>query len=133
MSPEYLLLPIVDLVVQKFLERGYHGVRYSVRNYFHGKKTEKLREFLAAMGASTPDQIRSLVEACSSFQDMNEQQREEVSSVLINLHSGAGFLTTHGAVRSSFIRSEKVLDLLLSNIETRKNPATAWPPASSGS
>ena len=45
-------------------------------------------------------------------------QREELIGLLVNLTRGARFITTQGKPRSSFVRCEKLIDQLLSEVET---------------
>jgi serine/threonine protein kinase len=86
------------------------------------------------LGCGTEAGIRRLVEdwgqrEASHFTD---EQRDELIGLLINLMLGARFLTTQGKPRSSFLRSEPLLEEILAGLKiVRKKgepvcPGSVW-------
>jgi serine/threonine protein kinase len=60
-----------------------------------------------------------LVEGAAVGAKLPQAKREELIAVLVNLSQGARFLTTHGRLRSSYLRSQPLLEQLLSGLQPR--------------
>jgi hypothetical protein len=53
---------------------------------------------------------------------ISRERREELVGILMNLTRGARFLTTYGTLRTSYLRCERLLDQLMSNVQ----PIRRW-------
>ncbi|TWT40055.1 Serine/threonine-protein kinase Pkn1 [Thalassoglobus neptunius] len=119
-------MPIKELfdlvsILAPVIHAGYPYVRDGVQRFCYTNRQDRILEFLGNLGATTDQQIRRLVDDWDRQQNspLDERTREQLCATLINLSHGAKFLTTQGTLRSSLVRSEKMIDLLLSHIETQ--------------
>src|SRR5947208_3128109 len=65
-----------------------------------------------------PQMIRQLVATWAKGQkNLTVTQREEVTALLVSLAQGAHLVSTAGTPRSSYLRSEKLLEQLLTNLQ----------------
>ncbi|MEW4486643.1 serine/threonine-protein kinase [Thalassoglobus sp. JC818] len=114
---------LIDLVsiLAPVVNAGYPHIRGAVRSFCYTRRQDRILEFLGNLGTTTDHQIRRLVVDWERRQDvpLDETTLEQLCATLINLSHGAKFLTTQGTLRSSLIRSDKMIDLLLSQIETK--------------
>lgn len=99
----------------------FPAVKKAVQGLCKDRSAKDIAEMLRSLGATTDDQIRKLVENWNAglTQSFSEAESEELIALLINLTNGARFLTTHGNVRSSVLRSHTMLDKLLTSLKPK--------------
>ena len=89
-----------------------------LREKAHAQKADKIRQWLHDLGLLSPQAIRQAVDSWAKGQTrLTEPQREEVKALLISLARGAHLVSTAGTPRSSYLRSEKLLEQLLTNLQ----------------
>jgi eukaryotic-like serine/threonine-protein kinase len=89
-----------------------------IKKFALEKKGAEIQRFLQELGLATESAIRDMVEeAGRKIPGFSPDRQEEIIHLLVSLSCGARFLTTHGQPRSSYLRSEKWLDLILSNFQ----------------
>lgn len=117
------ILDILELIVEMgpFVANTAPRIRRALRDRYYGQKAAAIRTFLDDLGTTTDHQIRETVEDWNERQPSPRSQAEieQICAMLINLSKGAKFLTTQGKVRSSFVRSEKLLEQLMSDIQPK--------------
>jgi hypothetical protein len=94
-------------------------VTHYVRNQGHRNRAGDVRRMLVELGCLSEPHIRKLVEEwdAARHSQLSATEREDLIAVLTNLARGARFLTTQGLPRSSFLRSERLLEQLLADIQ----------------
>jgi hypothetical protein len=89
-----------------------------LRDKAHVQKADKIRQWLHDLGLLSPQAVRQAVDDWAKDQKrLTAPQREEVTALLIRLAQGAHLVSTTGTPRSSYLRSEKLLDQLLANLQ----------------
>jgi hypothetical protein len=83
-------------------------------------RSDEVRRLLYELGCVSDADVRKLVEGWAKVHQVDETEREELIALLINLTHGARFHSTHGTPTSSFLRSERMLDQMLSNIQPKR-------------
>jgi hypothetical protein len=78
-------------------------------------------EKLAKVSESEIRQVAAMILAQGGA-SISGERREELIGILLNLTRGARFLTTHGTPRSSYLRCERLLDQLMSDVQ----PVRRW-------
>lgn len=120
---DILLGPVLEFVISGASHLAYQTVAVRVSEYLkfnaHKKKATQIRQFLDELGVLTEASIRDFVNEWldAKPEDLSDEQREELIATLVNLARGARFLTTQGTPRSSFLRSERLLQQLLEEIQ----------------
>jgi hypothetical protein len=80
----------------------------------YSQKADKIRQWLHALGLLNPQAVRQVVDDWAKNQKtLTTPQREDVTALLISLTQGAHLVSTGGTPRSSYLRSEKLLEQLL--------------------
>jgi serine/threonine protein kinase len=95
----------------------YGVLAHMIRKRGREKQASEIKKWLEQLGAYTEPAIRQIVEGWQNDQ-ITASQREELIGLLVNLTRGARFITTQGKPRSSFVRCEKLVDQLLSEVQT---------------
>lgn len=105
----------------------YNWVKQSLAGLLKDAPDERALEILAAIGNLADSDIRRRVEQFAREARLPEAQAEELTGLLINLAHGTRFHTTHGTLRSSFLRCERLVDQLLTRAlpKRRKGEAVA--------
>lgn len=85
-------------------------------NFFKDKTDKDIYAALASAGNLSPTDIRKRVGELAKKQKLGDAQVEELVDVLINLSHGVRRHTTHGTLRSSFVRCERLMDQLLQGV-----------------
>jgi serine/threonine protein kinase len=89
-----------------------------LRDKAHVQKADKIRQWLRDLGLLSPQAVRQVVETWAKGQkNLTGPQREEVTALLVSLTRGAHLVSTAGTPRSSYLRSEKLLEQLLTNLQ----------------
>jgi hypothetical protein len=89
-----------------------------LRDKAHSQKAERIRQWLRDLGLLSPQHVRQVVDTWAKSQKkLTAAQREEVTALLISLIEGARLVSTAGTPRSSYMRSEKLLEQLLTNLQ----------------
>ena len=91
-----------------------------IRKQMRDARTAEVLRFLRDIGCLSEPNVRGLVTAWSKTVSITTQQREELTTLLTNLTRGARFHTTHGTPMSSYLRWERLIEQLLSNIQPRR-------------
>lgn len=91
-----------------------------LRHKAHTQKADTIRQWLRDLGLLNPQAVRQAVYSWAKGQkNLTGPQREEVTALLISLAQGAHLVSTAGTPRSSYLRSEKLLEQLLTNLQVR--------------
>lgn len=95
-------------------------------------RADELRKMMENLGCGTEAGIRRLVEDWGKLDGAHftDEQREELIGLLINLMHGARFLTTQGKPRSSFLRSEPLLEQIFAGLKIVRKKGEAVCPGS---
>jgi hypothetical protein len=89
-----------------------------LRDKARAQKADTIRKWLRELGLLGPQAIRQVVDSWATGQKkLSATQREEVTALLISLAQGAHLVSTAGTPRSSYLRSEKLLEQLLTNLK----------------
>lgn len=89
-----------------------------LRDKARAQKADTIRQWLHELGLLGPQSIRQVVDRWAKGQKkLSSSQREEVAALLISLAHGAHLVSTAGTPRSSYLRSEKLLEQLLTNLK----------------
>ncbi|HKB40888.1 MAG TPA: protein kinase [Gemmataceae bacterium] len=91
----------------------YTRVKRFFHDTFRDQSETNILQALEAIGNLSDSDIRKRVEDLSRLKKLPAEQAEELTALLINLAHGTRFHTTHGTLRSSFVRCETLLDQLL--------------------
>ncbi len=94
----------------------YDRLKNCLHELFKDKREYRITEALDEIGNLADGDIRKRVEEFARLKKLPAGQAEELTALLINLAHGARFHTTHGTVRSSFLRCERLLDQLLGSV-----------------
>jgi serine/threonine protein kinase len=94
-----------------------------VRSRASKNRAAEMRQLLEDLAALTEPHIRVMVEdwAVPRKSKINDQEREELIAVLTNLARGARFLTTEGLPRSSYLKSERLIEQLLQDLKPARH------------
>ena len=94
-----------------------------VRSRASKNRAAEMRQLLEDLAALTEPHIRDMVEewAATRKSKLSDQEREELIAVLTNLARGARFLTTQGLPRSSYLKSERLIEQLLQDLKPAKH------------
>jgi serine/threonine protein kinase len=101
-----------------------------IRKKGHLNRADEIKKWLESLGCLSESAVRQLVEdwAATLSTPLGKEMGEELIDLLINLTRGARFLTTNGTPRSSYLRCEKLIDQLLTNLQpVRKRGQLAGP------
>ncbi len=80
-------------------------------------KAGEILALLQNLGCVAEPDVRRLVEDAFARTNAPRQLQEEAIAVLVNLTRGARFLTSQGRPRSSYLRCERLIDQLLTNLQ----------------
>jgi serine/threonine protein kinase len=83
---------------------------------FKDKSDRNIYDALAAAGNLADTDIRKRVSELTAQKKLSAPQAEELATLLINLAHGARAHSTHGSLRSTFVRCERLIDQLLQGI-----------------
>jgi hypothetical protein len=86
-----------------------------IRQSSQDRKAADLQHLLHDLGLVSETSIRQVVEG--TLPGIPRVRQQEVVAVLTNLVRGARFVTSEGIPRSSYLRSERLLDQLLANLQ----------------
>lgn len=90
----------------------------ALRNSTKGMKSSEVKGVLAALGTTSPETIRELVnQEFAKDRRITTREKEDVSAVLIALARGATLVNSQGDPRSIYVRSEELLERLLDSIK----------------
>jgi hypothetical protein len=84
------------------------------------QRADEIKRWLEDLGCLSESAVRQLIDswAADDATGISPEQKEELTNLLLNLTRGARFLTSSGTPRSSFLRCERLIDQLLSNVQT---------------
>jgi serine/threonine protein kinase len=83
--------------------------------------TEEMRRLLETLGATSANEVRSLVrEMLGHEKRITDAQREDVAAVLISLAHGANLLNSQGGPRSCYVRCQDLLEQMLESIPPKR-------------
>jgi serine/threonine protein kinase len=95
----------------------YGWLAATIRKRGQAKKADEINKWLEQLGAYTEPAVRQIVEGWPNAH-ISPSQREELTSLLVNLTRGARLITTNGLPRSSYVRCEKLIEQLLADVQT---------------
>jgi hypothetical protein len=101
------------------LVQGGNWLRQYLQKVGRDRKAKEVREFLERLGSTGEHEVRHLVEGWrpTSKVKLTEEECEWLIALLVNLTRKARFITTQGASRSSILRSQALLEQLMSDIQ----------------
>jgi serine/threonine protein kinase len=91
-----------------------------LRDIGRRRKTAQVLAHLKALGVLTEAQIAQAIKDWKPEPPVSPQQKAELQQLLLNLVRGARFHTTNGTPRSAYLRSERLIDELLRNVQPRR-------------
>jgi serine/threonine protein kinase len=91
----------------------YDWLKDTINATFSGRSEANVVKALDEIGNLADSDIRKRVQEFARQQKLAVDQAEELTNLLINLAHGGRFHSTHGTLRSSFVRCERLLDQLL--------------------
>jgi serine/threonine protein kinase len=91
----------------------YDYLRQWLHDFFKDSSGTKIFAALESIGNLADSDIRKRVNELVRLKKLSMEQADELSTLLINLAHGSRFHTTHGTANSSFVRCERLLDMLL--------------------
>jgi serine/threonine protein kinase len=108
--------------VSATVKMGWWVTSY-VRSRASQNRAAEMRQLLEDLAVLTEPQIREMVEDWASTRKskISASDREELIAVLTNLARGARFLTTQGLPRSSYLKSERLIEQLLQDLKPAKH------------
>jgi serine/threonine protein kinase len=128
-----IIVGIVGHVVTEAASPAVDWIKNTIHEAFGGKPNSEVGKALEQIGKLSEADIRRRVSELAKQRNLTAEQIEELNILLINLSRGLHFHSTQGASPSSFVRSERLLELLLQNIwpkrrvgEPVSNQHTAW-------
>jgi serine/threonine protein kinase len=98
----------------------YHSVVNIVRNRMRNAPAQKVLQTLHDLGCMKEGQIRTLIRQWRPGIEVTATQREELAGLLTNLTRTCRFHTTDGTPSSSYLRSERLLEQLLANLQPKR-------------
>jgi eukaryotic-like serine/threonine-protein kinase len=91
----------------------YTRLKQFFSDHFRDETDKKVIDALVSIGNLSDSDIRKRVDELARLKKLPTVEAEELTALLINLAHGTRFHTTHGTLRSSFVRCETLLDQLL--------------------
>jgi len=113
---EMILPSVIEAACTFGMMQAGQAMVACLRKWGMKQKASTIRQLLQELGCSSKEHIREHVERWLQKHPevtIDEAQRENLIALLINLADGARLHTTHGHLRSSFVRSERLLEQLL--------------------
>jgi hypothetical protein len=108
--------------------KGTYDICAIVRRHLASLRKNAGKEvlaFLYSLGCRSDHEIRHLVENWAPPVPLTEEKREELITLLINLAHGARAHTTRGTLTSGFSSCAELIDLLLANMQPRRQRGEA--------
>src|SRR5437588_11785870 len=84
----------------------YIWIKQFLNDTFKDQSETKILQALESIGNLADSDIRKRVDELSRLKKLTAVEAEELTALLINLAHGTRFHTTHGKLRSSFVRCE---------------------------
>lgn len=95
----------------------YQWVVGYIRSRLRGEPTPRVLRALHELGCQSDEAVRELVRNWKPADPVTPADREQLANLLANLVRGARFHTTQGTPLSSYLRSERLIEQLLTNIQ----------------
>ena len=105
--------------VQGSVAVGQWLVSY-IRKTTRDKRTAEVLKFLHELGTVSEAEVHYLVKNWEPPQPVPTAVRDELAQLLTNLVRGARFHTTQGTPLSSYLRCERLIDQLLTNLQPKR-------------
>lgn len=98
---------------------GWYGpLVTAIRRRGCQKKAREIQRWLEDLGCLSERAVREVVSDWGRHQTAcKEEQLADLADLLVNLTRGARFVTTNGTLRSSYVRSERLIEQLLSRVQ----------------
>jgi hypothetical protein len=109
--------------IQGSVTVGHWLVGY-IRRWTQDKRTAEVLEFLHKLGMVSKEEIQGLVKNWEPSRSVSPALRAELTELLTNLVRGARFHTEQGTPLSSYLRCERLIDQLLSNLQPKRKRAS---------
>lgn len=121
----------MDLIPELLVELGKPLIRHSaegvyqwvvgfIRGRLRVEPTAKVLKTLHDLGCQSDAAVREMVQNWKPADPVSSSEREQLATLLANLVRGARFHTTQGTPLSSYLRSERLIEQLLANIEPKR-------------
>lgn len=91
-----------------------------LRDLMRNARTASVVRAVRDLGAMAEADVRRMVDRWQPPTPVGPVERAELAAVLVNLVRGARFHTTQGTPLSSYLRSERLIEQLLANLEPRR-------------
>jgi hypothetical protein len=102
-----------------------HYVVEFIRSRAKARKSSDVLQWLQGLGCVSEGTVRTLVEQWQPGVPVAASVREELIGLLTNLVRGARFHTTQGTASSAFLRCERLIEQLLTNVIPKRRAGEA--------
>jgi serine/threonine protein kinase len=122
MEPLNTLLQACAAAVS-LVQGGWNACQWMVswiRKTMRDSRTRDVLRFLHDLGALSESDVRKVIGDWARNVSLTDTQRDELTTLLSNLTRGARFHTTQGTPVSSYLRCERLIEQLLTNIQPKR-------------